>query len=288
MRYLIHKCLFTLAAAAGLVAFEARPALAQIRPSLPTTGSLRVCADPDNLPFSNDKGEGFENQLAQILAKAWDSKLEYAWWPVRRGFFARALNGRYCDVALTAPSGLDQAATTKAYFRSAYVILYRKDSGLNITSLSDTALKRLKIGVNLLNADAENTPPAMAMSSHGVVGNLVGFQTFYSEGGSRPEDIVNAVINKTVDLAIVWGPLAGYFARSSPSPLVMNVVAEDSVSGIPFAFDIAIGVRRRETALRDSLQTFLNTHRQTIDSLLKAYNFPLLPLTPDSSAAGSR
>jgi quinoprotein dehydrogenase-associated probable ABC transporter substrate-binding protein len=288
MRHLTHKCIFMLAATVGLLAGQARPAAAQIRPSLLTAGVLRVCADPDNLPFSNDKGEGFENQLAQLLAKAWDSKLEYAWWPVRRGYFARALNGRYCDVALTAPSGLDQAATTKPYFRSAYVILYRKDSGLKITSLDDTTLKHLKIGVNLLNADAENTPPAMAMSSHGVVGNLVGFQTFYSEGGSRPEDIVNAVINRTVDLAIVWGPLAGYFARSSPSPLVMNVVAEDTVSGIPFAFDIAIGVRRRETVLRDSLQTFLNTHRQTIDSLLKAYNFPLLPLTPDSSAAGSR
>ncbi len=284
MRYLTHKSIFILAAA-GLLVGQAKPAAAQ-RPSVLTPGVLRVCADPDNLPFSNEKGEGFENQLAQILAKAWDSKLEYAWWPVRRGYFARALNGRYCDVALTAPTGLDLAATTQPYFRSAYVIIYRKDSGLDITSLNDTTLKRLKIGVNLLNANAENTPPAMALSAHGVVGNLVGFQTFYSEGGSRPEDIINAVINRSIDLAIVWGPLAGYFARSSPSPLVLNVVASDSTSGIPFAFDMSIGVRRRETALRDSLQTFLNTHRPAIDSLLKAYNFPLLPLSPDSSAAG--
>ena len=287
MRSLIHKCLLTLVTAAGLQAIAARPAMAQ-RPSLLTAGVVRICADPDNLPFSNDKQEGFENQLAKILAKAWDSKLEYAWWPVRRGFFARALNGRYCDIALTAPSEMGMAGVTRPYFRSAYVILYRKDSGLNIRSLDDSILKRLKIGVNLLDADAQNTPPAMALSAHGVVGNLVGFQSFYSEGGSRPEDIVNAVIDRTIDLAIVWGPMAGYFAQQSGVPLVIHPIEYDSASEIPFAFNISIGVRRRETALRDSLQTFLNTHRQTIDSLLKAYSFPLLPLSPDSSAAGSR
>jgi quinoprotein dehydrogenase-associated probable ABC transporter substrate-binding protein len=278
-----------LLAAAGIFGWSS-PIAAQesLESRPPTPGLLRVCADPDNLPFSNQKGEGFENKLAELLAKAWHSKLEFAWWPIRRGFFARGLNGRYCDVALTAPAGLDMAATTKAYFRSAYVIIYRKDSGLNITSLNDSILKHLKIGVNLLNSDAENTPPAMAMSSHGVVGNLVGYPTFFSEGGPRPEDIVNAVIDRSVDLAIVWGPVAGYFASRSSVPLVMNPVVYDSVSDLPFAFDIAAATQRREKALRDSLQTFLSANRPAIDSLLQAFHFPLLPLAADSAASTGR
>ena len=109
--------------------------------------------------------------------------MEYAWWPVRRGFFSRALNGRYCDVAIEAPSGLDMAGVTKPYFRSGYVFLTRKDSGLDIKSLADPRLKKLKIGVNLLNSDAENTPPAMALSRYGVVGNLTGYSTFYTRPG---------------------------------------------------------------------------------------------------------
>jgi len=179
-----------------------------LRSNLPTPGVLRVCADPDNMPLSNQKGEGFEQKLAELIGKEWNAKVEYAWWPVRRGFFSRALNGRYCDVAIQAPSGLDMAGVTEPYFRSGYVFVTRKDSGLDITSLADPRLKQLRIGVNLLHSDAENTPPAMALSRYGVVGNLTGYSTFYTED-DRPEDIINAVADKEVDIAIVWGPVAG-------------------------------------------------------------------------------
>jgi mxaJ protein len=281
---MIPLILFLLVVAAPL----ATPLAAQ-RPSQPQPGLLRVCADPDNMPLSNQAGEGLENRIAELIAREWKSKLEYAWWPVRRGFFARALNGRYCDVAITAASGLDMAATTSPYFRSAYVIVYRKDSGLNLTSLADPAFKKLRIGVNLLNSDAENTPPAMALSSHGVVGNLVGFTTFYSEKGDRPEDIINAVVNKTVDVAIVWGPLAGYFAKRSPVPLVLNTIEADSASGIPFAFSMSMATRRRDRALRDSLQTLLKTKHDEIQVILKEYGVPLLPIPADSGRqSGSR
>lgn len=271
--------------ALALLAFAPGLARAQ-RPGVLTPGVLRVCADPDNMPFSNQAGDGFENKLAEMLATAWNSKLEYAWWPVRRGFFARGLNGRYCDMAMTAPTGLDIAATTRPYFRSAYAIVYRKDSGLNITSLDDTVLKHLRIGVNLLNADAENTPPAMALSAHGVVGNLVGFATFYSDSVLRPDDIINGVVNKQVDLAIVWGPLAGYFAARAPVPLVLNLVESDSASGIPFAFNISAATRRRDRALRDSLQAFLDAKSADIQALLHRYDIPLLPIPQDSAPGG--
>ena len=274
--------LLALAGAAG-----APPAAAQLRPHLATPGVLRVCVDPDNMPLSNQKGEGYEQKIAELIAREWDAKIEYAWWPVRRGFFSRALNGRYCDVAIEAPAGLDMAGVTRPYFRSGYVFVTRKDSGLDITSLADPRLKTLKIGIHLLNADAENTPPAMALSRYGVVGNLVGFSTFYTDS-VRPEDIVTAVADHTIDIAIAWGPLAGYFVRRSPVPLEIRPLAErDSLSDFPFQFNIAMGVRRRDRALRDSLQVVLDRKAADIRQILESYDIPLFPIPPEDDAKGA-
>jgi len=260
------------------IGFPPQVARAQLRPGLQKPGVIRVCADPDNMPLSNQKGEGFEQKIAELVAKEWNAKIEYAWWPVRRGFFARALNGRYCDVAIQAPAGFDMAAVTRPYFRSGYVFVTRKDSGLDIKSLADPRLKKLKIGVNLLNSDAENTPPAMALSRYGVVGNLTGFSTFYTDT-ERPEDIVNAVAKKDIDVAIVWGPIAGYFVKRSPVPLSLVPLAErDSLSEFPFRFDIGMGVRRRERVLRDSLQTVLDRKAPEIQAILKEYGVPMFPI----------
>ena len=275
----------------ALVPQGAQAQEAQLRPNLEKPGVIRVCADPDNMPLSNQKGEGFEQKIAELIAKEWNAKVEYAWWPVRRGFFARALNGRYCDIAIEAPALFDMAGVTKPYFRSGYVFVTRKDSGLdNITSLADPRLKKLKIGVNLLNSDAENTPPAMALSQYGVVGNLVGFSTFYTDT-DRPESIINAVADKTVDVAIVWGPLAGYFAKQSKVPLSVVPLAEkDSLSDAPFRFNIAMGVRRRDRALRDSLQKVLDRNGPEIQAILKQYNVPMFPIVtaPETPADSGR
>jgi mxaJ protein len=258
-----------------------QPLQAQLRPNIAKPGTIRVCADPDNMPLSNQRGEGFEQKIAEIVAKEWNAKIEYAWWPVRRGFFARALNGRYCDIAIQAPAEFDMAGVTKPYFRSGYVFVTRKDSGLDIKSLADPRLKRLKIGVNILNSDAENTPPAMALSRYGVVGNLTGYPTFYTDS-IRPEDIVTAVARKEVDVAIAWGPLAGYFAAKSPVPLLLRPMAErDSLTDFPFRFSIGMGVRRRDRALRDSLQTVLDHRAPEIQAILKQYNVPVFPIPPE-------
>jgi ABC-type amino acid transport substrate-binding protein len=127
----------------------------------------------------------------------------------------------------------------------------------------------------------------MALSGHGVVGNLVGFTTFYSEGGDRPEDIIKAVADKQVDAAIVWGPLAGYFAKQSSVPLVLSPIFEDSVTGIPFAFAIAMGVRRRDQELRDSLQKVLDQKSSDIQAILRQYGVPLFPIADSGRAASS-
>jgi quinoprotein dehydrogenase-associated probable ABC transporter substrate-binding protein len=269
---------------AGAALLPIRVSAQTLRPNVEKPGVLRVCADPDNMPLSNQKGEGFEQKIAELIAKDWNSKIEYAWWPVRRGFFARALNGRYCDVAIEAPSGLDIAGVTKPYFRSGYVFVTRKDSGLDLKSLADPRLKKLKIGVNLLNSDAENTPPAMALSRYGVVGNLVGFSTFYTET-ERPEDIINAVAKKDIDVAIVWGPIAGYFAKQAPAPLkVVPLPARDSLSDFPFQYNIGMGVRRRDKQLRDSLQSVLDRRAPEIQSILRQYGVPVFPIEPEAKA----
>jgi mxaJ protein len=271
--------LFRFLTPALILALASSSLAAQLRPNIEKPGVLRVCADPDNMPLSNQKGEGYEQKIAQLIAKEWNSKVEYAWWPVRRGFFSRALNGRYCDVAIQAPAGLDMAGVTKPYFRSGYVFVTRKDSGLDLKSLADPRLKKLKIGVNLLNSDAENTPPAMALSHYGVVGNLVGFTTFYSDS-ARPEDIVTAVAKKDVDVAIVWGPLAGYFVKKSAVPLTLQPLPErDSLSpDFQFQYNIGLGVRRRDQALRDSLQSTLDRKGPEIQAILKQYAVPVLPV----------
>ncbi|HEY7637911.1 MAG TPA: quinoprotein dehydrogenase-associated putative ABC transporter substrate-binding protein [Gemmatimonadales bacterium] len=257
----------------------AAPASAQ-RPAPLQPGLLRVCADPDNMPFSNQKGEGYENKIADLIAKSWDSKLQYVWWPIRRGYF-RMLNGTYCDVVIESPAGLDMAGATKPYYRSGYVFVSQKGSGLeDINSLSDPRLKKLRIGVNLfVSSDGEHSPPEMALSSHGVVGNLKGYTVSYDEN-IRPEDIINGVAKKEVDVAIVWGPQAGYFVKRSPVPLVMTPISVDvdSASGFPMRYNVGMAIRRRDHELRDSLQAFLAQHESDIQTVLKEYSVPTFPI----------
>ena len=136
----------------------------------------------------------------------------------------------------------------RPYFRSGYYIVYRKDSGLNLSSLADTTFRRLRIGVHILNSDAENTPPAMALSTYGVVGNLVGFPD-QLQRHVPPGRHLQGAASDSIDVAIVWGPIAGYFVQQSKVPLVMNKVAEDTVQGIPFVYSMGMGVRRRDTEL---------------------------------------
>ncbi|MFL5403035.1 MAG: quinoprotein dehydrogenase-associated putative ABC transporter substrate-binding protein [Gemmatimonadales bacterium] len=268
-----------LAVAGGAALGLTRPALAQ-RPAPLQPGILRVCADADNLPFSNQRGEGYENKIADLIAKTWNSKLEYVWWPIRRGYY-RMLNGTYCDVIIESPAGVDLAGSTKPYYRSGYGFVSRKGSGLEgINSLADPRLKKLRIGVNLfVSSDGEHSPPEMALSRYGVVGNLRGYQTSYDEN-VRPEDIINGVAKKEVDLAIVWGPMAGYFVKKSSVPLVLTPIAaeSDSATGFPMRYNIGMAVRRRDRAFRDSLQTLLDRKAPEIQSILKAYGVPVLPI----------
>lgn len=272
----------TIPAFTALLLTAGAATLSAQRPAPMQAGILRVCADPDNMPSSDSTGAGLENKLAELMAKTWNSKLEYVWWAAPRGMM-RMLNGFYCDVSIQMPVLSDMAGVTRPYFRTSYVMVQRKDAPHQVNGLDDPALKTMKIGVHLFAADGENTPPAMALSSHGVVGNLVGFSTTYVGGMNKPEDIVRAVEDKTIDMAFVWGPIAGYYAKQIGADLVLTAVEDDSVSHIPFVYSMGMATRRRERQFKDSLEKFITSKAPEIQSLLQQYGIPLLPLPADSA-----
>jgi mxaJ protein len=239
-------------------------------------GVLRVCADPNNLPFSNQQLEGFENKLADIVASETKDKLEYTWWAQRRGFFRNTLKAGDCDLVMGVPAGFEMAATTKPYYRSSYVFITRKDRNLDIRSFDDPLLRKLKIGVQMVGDDFSNTPPAHALSRRNIIQNVRGYTLYgdYSQP-NPPARIIDAVAAKEVDVAIAWGPLAGYFARKSKVPLkVVPVSPEVDQPFLPFVYDISMGVRRGDQELKEQLEQILDKRRADIDRLLEQYGVP--------------
>jgi mxaJ protein len=246
--------------------------------------TFRVCADPDNMPATDDKLEGFDNKIAALLAKDLGDSVAYTWWPTRRGFVRNTLSASDCDVVFGLPKGYDLVLATKPYYRSAYVAVTRRDRHLKIASLDDTALKSLKVGVTEFGDDYTNTPPAQALGARGINQSVVGFTSFYN-AEHRPSEIIEAVAKGQIDAALVWGPLAGYFAKHSTVPLDLTVLPDtDRATGFPFAYDLILGVRRADRGLRDTLNTLLDRHRADIDTILRDYGVPLLPLTTESAS----
>jgi mxaJ protein len=239
---------------------------------------LRVCADPNNLPFSNQRQEGFENRLAQLLGTELDAKVRYTWWPQRRGFIRNTLAAGKCDVVMGTTFGAERMLTTRPYYRSSYVFVYRRDRHLNIRSLDDPQLRTLKIGVQLIGDDYANTPPVHALSRRGIVGNLVGYSVFgdYSQA-NPPARVIDAVVAGDVDLAVAWGPLAGYFAQRSSAPLeIVPVSPAVDPPGLRFTFDISLGVRPGDDSLKQRLETVLDRKRAEVDHILTEYGVPLV------------
>lgn len=241
-----------------------------------STTALRVCADPNNLPFSNKKGEGFENKLAALIADDMNLPVEYTWWSQRRGFFRNTLKAGVCDVVMGVPASFELAATTRPYYRSTYVFVSRSDRDLDIKSFDEPSLRNAKIGVQLVGDDGNNTPPVPALNNRGIVGNLKGYTLYgnYLEP-NPPAKIVDAVVNKDVDIAVVWGPLAGYFAKKQNVPLTINPVSPQiDVPYLPFVYDISVGVRRGEDDLKAKIDEILERRKIDVERILDEYNIP--------------
>lgn len=247
--------------------------------------TLRVCADPNNLPFSNDLEQGFENRLAKMVAKDLGMHVSYDWYPQRGRFFEKTLNAGACDVVMGVPKGMEDTTTTTPYYRSSYVFVSRRDSHLAIWSFDDPRLPRLRIGVHITGEADGSTPPVATLARRGIVRNLVGYNIYGTLAEKNPPaDLIQAVIHKDVDVAIAWGPMAGYFARHSPVPL--DVTPADVTSpdpSLPFSFSISMGVRRGDEKLQQQLQAEIERRRPEIRRLLESYGVPLLDL-PETAA----
>jgi mxaJ protein len=284
-----YSLLFALAAAAcGLaedrpvdaqpaaVASHAMPVRAQQPIDIEARGALRVCADPNNLPFSNEAGEGFENRLAELIAADLGVPVRYTWWAQRRGFIRNTLRAGECDLVTGVPASLELVLPTRPYYRSTYVFVYREDADFDLRSFDDPVLRTLKIGVHLVGDDYANTPPAHALGSRGIVGNVRGYMLYgdYAQP-NPPARILDALAAGEIDVAIVWGPLAGYFApREKVALRIVPVQPQVDVPFLPMVYDIAMGVRRDDAVLKARVEQVLARRHAEVERILDDYGVP--------------
>ena len=239
--------------------------------------TLTACADPNNLPFSNKAGQGFENKLAGMIAADLHAKLNYIWWAQRRGYVRNTLNERKCDFWPGIGSNVEMVATTRPYYRSTYEFVTRASSNLGGLTLDDPRLKRLKIGVQMVGNDATNTPPAHALAARGIIGNVHGYMLYgdYS-APNPPAEIMRAVERGDVDVALVWGPLAGYLAARSSTPLRLEPVTPWLANNQwPMQFDVSVGVQKDNQKLLKEIDSVLGRRSGDIRKLLAAYHVPI-------------
>jgi quinoprotein dehydrogenase-associated probable ABC transporter substrate-binding protein len=245
-----------------------------------TGRDLRVCADPDNLPFSNERLEGFENKIAQVIAKDLNLSVRYTWHQQRRGFIRETLKAGECDIVMGVPSGYELVLSTKPYYSSTYVFVYAKSKHLNLRSFDDPVLRTVKIGLHAFGEDGANSPPAHALARRGIARNVVGF-TILDTQDSPPGKIIDAVAAGEIDVAIVWGPFVGYFVKRQPIELeVIPVSSGADRAPLPFIYDISMGVRRGDTAFKEQLEGVLDRRRGDIQKILDAYGVPLAGGSP--------
>jgi len=283
MNTLLHRRITVALALAGALSLCATSSIAAPQ------RTLTVCADPNNLPFSNKAQQGFENRIMSLIARELGARIEYVWWAQRRGYVRNTLSESRCDVWPGVAVGVDRVVTTHPYYRSTYVFVTRKEQPLSGLSLDDARLRDLSIGVQMVGNDAMNTPPAHAVARRGMIDNVRGFMLYgdYTRP-NPPAAIVDAVASEKVDVAMVWGPLAGYFASRSTVPLRLEPVtpASDGPQW-PMTYAIGMGTKRENEALREQIDAILNRRKSSIEAILREYHVPLLD-TGGASVAVNR
>jgi quinoprotein dehydrogenase-associated probable ABC transporter substrate-binding protein len=232
---------------------------------------LVVCADPDDLPYSSRDETGFENRIARAIADELGASLRYVWQPLRRGVVRKTLDAGACEMLVGVPVGLNDVATTAPYYRSGFAFVYRRGDA-PVVSYDDPRLRRAAIGVQLVGGDGAATPAALALAHRGIVDNVQGFPVY----GTTPaaQRMIEALDDGRLDVALIWGPQAGYFAQRARQPLAVSLVHDDATQRTDFA--IAIGVRRDALALRDELDRALEHARYRIDAILDDYAVPAI------------
>jgi mxaJ protein len=243
--------------------------------TLPALGRtrLRVCADPNNLPFSNEQGQGFENELAELIAESMNAQLEYTWWSQGKSFAKRSLDQGACDVAVGVPFEMQNVLTTAPYYRSTYVFVSRRDRNLLIKDMNDPRLSTLRIGIHVVGDDF--APPAYALAHRGITRQIIGFSlTGLAGEANPPRKLIDAVVQNEVDLAIAWGPFAGYFSRDAKTPLTITPVEPAVFLGVPFSYAISAGVRPGNQGLKEQLDRILGSRSAEVQQILNRYGVP--------------
>ena len=263
--------------ACALLAAQAPP----VAPMFAQAPALRVCGDPENLPFSNERLEGFENRIAAVVAAELGATPVYAWWPHQRGLVRNTIDAGTCDVIFGVPEGLDFVLWTEPYYRSSYVMAYRADRGYDFRSLDAPELQQLRIGVHV------NTPPEESLARRGLLDNVSTYSLFFDPRGDRdrPRKLLDDLVAGTVDVAVAWGPLAGWAARTSDAPL--ELVPLEDEPGVPLSFDISMGVAKGNEELKGRLEAAIDRRRAEILAILEEYGVPVVPAGASDPADSS-
>ncbi|HEX7968320.1 MAG TPA: substrate-binding domain-containing protein [Stellaceae bacterium] len=240
---------------------------------------LRVCADPNNMPFSDEKSEGFENKVAELLGQRMSLPVRYTWFPQVVGFVRNTLRAGRCDLVMGTVAGDDIMQTTTPYYYTSYVMVYRKDDGWSFSGFDDPKLKTLHIGI------VAGTPPADLLVRHELMANARPYALQVDTRFEAPgHQMLSDIANKEIDAGLLWGPIAGYFIRHENLPLAM--AALQSEPGAPrMAYHIAMGVRNNEPEWRRRINAAINQNQGDITAILRGYGVPLLdeqgqPLKP--------
>lgn len=231
---------------------------------------LTVCGDPNHLPFSNKKMEGFENRIAQLIAEDLGRTLRYRWWPQTIGFVRNTLRVRLCDLVMGVTSVNELLQNTNPYYRSVYTLVYREDSGLDIHSLKDPVLQQLRLGV------VAGTPPATLLTRYDLMSHTRPYQRTVDTRHFAPaSQAVADVARGEIDVAVIWGPIAAFAARKQEISLRVSPLPakEDSVT---LAFNVSMGIRHRETEWKHQLNGELEKLAPQIEEILAHYGIPLL------------
>ena len=240
---------------------------------------LRICADPDDLPFSNRAAQGFDNRIAVMIAHELGREPVFIWARSRRGFLREQFNKNACDVLMGVPQGMKAVATTMPYYRSTYVFVTQRREHLQIASFGDPHLDDgRRIGLQILEEDL--APPSIPLIRAGHAGQLVGFESFGAQAGN----VVRAVSDHRIGVAVVWGPIAGYFVSVNHLPLALTPVkpAVDP-TGIPFAFSMTMAVHKNDPALRNALNKSITHLQPQIDRVISQSHVPTIPLPGGTS-----
>ena len=234
---------------------------------------FKVCADPDNMPYSTQKGEGFENKIAEVLAKDLGKTLTYEFWLDRQGYLRNTINAQRCDVIIGMGSDVDNLRTSKPYYRSGYVFVYRKSSNYNIKDWDSEDLKKGIIGI------VGQSPPTIPLNDHNLMANARPYR-LQRDLNLPPSFIVDDLIAGKIDIAIVWGPIGGYFAKQSKEPLVVVPVPEYKSVNVKGKeeWNISVAVRKKDKERMEMIQGALDRNQAKIIKILDDYGIPHVPV----------